>query len=63
MKSLTLGPGGPTLPAAPGKPVEPYQIEKESSKDKHTQTADPCDTSLHPSLYHKKSSRVKSNFI
>lgn len=23
-EGLTLGPGGPTLPAAPGKPVTPY---------------------------------------
>lgn len=23
-EGLTLGPGGPTLPAAPGKPVAPY---------------------------------------
>lgn len=25
---LTLGPGAPTLPALPGKPVAPYQHEK-----------------------------------
>ncbi len=25
---LTLGPGGPTLPADPGKPVAPYKIHK-----------------------------------
>lgn len=24
IERLTLGPGGPTLPAAPGKPVAPY---------------------------------------
>ncbi len=35
--TLTLGPGGPTLPAAPGKPVAPCQREKQSSKHKHTQ--------------------------
>lgn len=25
VQTLTLGPGGPTLPAAPGKPVAPFK--------------------------------------
>lgn len=27
IEGLTLGPGDPTLPAAPGKPVAPYKGE------------------------------------
>lgn len=34
---LTLGPGDPTLPAAPGKPVAPCQWEREISKHTHNQ--------------------------
>lgn len=33
---LTLGPGGPTLPAAPGKPVAPWNKEHHVNSKTYT---------------------------
>lgn len=41
IKWLTLGPGGPTLPAAPGKPVAPWNKEYQVNFKSKTYTINP----------------------